>query len=141
MRILTLVFAACLLSLGFAKPADASLLVRVDKGEQRMRVYVDDRLMYTWPVSTGRSGYSTPPGLYRPYTLSRYHRSRRYNNAPMPYSIFYRGGYAIHGTNDINRLGGPASHGCIRLHTTNARELFQMVEYFGKDSTRIVIHQ
>jgi lipoprotein-anchoring transpeptidase ErfK/SrfK len=58
----------------------------------------------------------------------------------MPYSIFYRGGYAIHGTSDIRRLGGPASHGCVRLHTANARELFQMVQYFGKDSTRIVIH-
>ncbi len=104
-----------------------------------MRVYVEDELLYVWPVSTGRRGYTTPAGRYRPYTLSRFHRSRKFNNAPMPYSIFYRGGYAIHGTNDIHRLGSEASHGCVRLHTANARELFQMVQYFGKDATRIVI--
>lgn len=140
MRFLTLLFAACLLSFSFSTRADAALLVKVDRGEQIMRVYVENELMYVWPVSTGRRGYATPAGRFRPYTLSRFHRSRRYNNAPMPYSIFYRGGYAIHGTSDIHRLGGPASHGCVRLHTANARELFQMVQYFGKDATRIVIH-
>lgn len=38
----------------------------------------------------------------------------------MPHSIFFHGGYAIHGSYEINRLGGPASHGCIRLHPANA---------------------
>lgn len=140
MRLLTPLFAAFILAFGFTKAADAALLVKIDRGEQLMRVYVENQLTYVWPVSTGRRGFTTPAGQFRPYTLSRFHRSRKYNNAPMPYSIFYRGGYAIHGTSDIRRLGGPASHGCVRLHTANARELFQMVQYYGKAATRIVIH-
>jgi lipoprotein-anchoring transpeptidase ErfK/SrfK len=46
--------------------------------------------------------------------------SKLYYNSPMPHSIFFSGGYAIHGSYEINRLGGPASHGCIRLHPANA---------------------
>nr|MBX2806551.1 L,D-transpeptidase [Hyphomicrobiales bacterium] len=94
-----------------------------------------------WPVSTGRRGYTTPTGSFRPYSLRRHHRSRKYYNSPMPYSIFYRGGYAIHGTNAVSRLGRTASHGCIRLHKRNARELFDMVKYYGKRSTRIIVHR
>jgi lipoprotein-anchoring transpeptidase ErfK/SrfK len=141
MRILYAVFFVCLLSTAFAEAAQASLLIRVDRSEQRMRVYIDGELYYVWPVSTGRRGYSTPTGSYRPYVLKRFHRSSKYDDAPMPYSIFYRGGYAIHGTGAVRRLGRPASHGCIRLHTANARQLFRMVNDFGKASTRIVIHR
>ena len=44
--------------------------------------------------------------------------STRYYGSPMPYSIFFHKGYAIHGTNYISRLGGPASHGCVRMPMT-----------------------
>jgi hypothetical protein len=50
------------------------------------------------------------------------HRSRKYDNAPMPYAVFFNGGYAVHATFDLKRLGRPASHGCIRLHPENAAE-------------------
>ena len=43
-------------------------------------------------------------------------------------SIFYSGNFAIHGTNQISRLGGPASHGCVRLHPSNAAVLFSLVQ-------------
>jgi lipoprotein-anchoring transpeptidase ErfK/SrfK len=119
--------------------AQASVLVSIDRDDQMMRVYIHGDLAYVWPVSTGRTGYRTPAGRYQPYLLRRMHYSSKYYNSPMPYSIFFRGGYAIHGTSDIRRLGGPASHGCIRLHTANARELFAIVQDFGKGSTRIVI--
>jgi hypothetical protein len=56
----------------------------------------------------------------------------------MPYSIFFAGGYAIHGSNEISRLGRPASHGCIRLHPGNAAVLFEMVRR-STANTRIVI--
>ncbi len=131
----------CLFLLGFGQSAFANLLIRVDRTEQIMRVYEDGELTYVWPVSTGRRGYTTPTGSFSPYSLSRHHRSRRYHNAPMPYSIFYRGGYAIHGTNAIRRLGRRASHGCIRLHTANARELFYLVQDYGKEATRIIVHR
>ena len=127
-------------SIGLARAAQASIFVEVDRSEQLMRVYVEDELYYVWPVSTGRRGHTTPTGRFRPYSLRRHHRSSKYNNAPMPYSIFYRGGYAIHGTHNINRLGSPASHGCVRLHMSNARELFGLVQEFGKAATQIVIY-
>jgi lipoprotein-anchoring transpeptidase ErfK/SrfK len=139
MRFVKMLMVGCLLSLGFATAAKASVLVRVDKSDQIMHVYIDGELAFVWPVSTGRWGYNTPAGSYRPYSLDRFHRSSKYDDAPMPYSIFFSGGYAIHGTGAIHRLGMPASHGCIRLHMSNARELYEIVSYYGKSDTRIVI--
>jgi lipoprotein-anchoring transpeptidase ErfK/SrfK len=57
----------------------------------------------------------------------------------MPYSIFFHGGFAIHGSYEISRLGGPASHGCVRLHPTNAAALFALVQGQARGDTRIVI--
>lgn len=133
-------FAVFLFAFGLgAVSAQASVLVAVDRGDQLMRVYVEGDLVYVWPVSTGRMGYRTPAGRYSPTMLRRMHYSRKYDNAPMPYSVFFRGGYAIHGTYEVSRLGRPASHGCIRLQIANARELFRMVQDYGSGDTRIVI--
>lgn len=121
-----------------APKADASIVVRVDKSTQTMRVVVDGEHRHTWAVSTGRMGYNTPVGTYRPQRLERNWRSRKYGMAPMPYSIFFRGGYAIHGTNMVSRLGRTDSHGCIRLAPGNARTLFEMVSR-QRGATRIVI--
>jgi lipoprotein-anchoring transpeptidase ErfK/SrfK len=129
--------AACLLACGvFASAASAEVVVRVSKGRQAMYVYVDGQLAYTWPVSTAAWGYNTPDGVYYPTTLDAYHRSGRYGS-PMPYSIFFTGGYAIHGSYDIRNLGYPASHGCIRLHPQNAGELYDLVR--SSNRTRIVV--
>jgi len=57
----------------------------------------------------------------------------------MPYSIFFQGGYAIHGSYDVGNLGRPASHGCIRLHPDDAAELYDLVR--GSDGTRIIVSQ
>jgi lipoprotein-anchoring transpeptidase ErfK/SrfK len=57
----------------------------------------------------------------------------------MPHSIFFYHGFAIHGTNDISRLGGPASHGCVRLHPSHASALFALVARNGRSNTRIEI--
>jgi hypothetical protein len=121
-----------------ATKAEASIVVRVDKSSQTMRVIVDGEHRYTWAVSTGRAGYNTPNGSYRPQRLERNWRSRKYGMAPMPHSIFFRGGYAIHGTNMVGRLGRVDSHGCIRLAPGNARTLFEMVGR-RRNATRIVI--
>jgi lipoprotein-anchoring transpeptidase ErfK/SrfK len=112
---------------------------RIDISEQRMNVYENGVLRHTWPISTGRKGYITPTGKYRPTRMTKMHYSRKYHNSPMPYSIFFRGGYAIHGTGAVKQLGRPASHGCIRLHTDNARALYGMVQSAGAKNTRITI--
>ncbi len=129
--------AACLLACGiFASAASAEVVVHVSKARQAMHVYVDGQLAYVWPVSTAAWGYNTPDGVYYPTVLDAYHRSGRYGS-PMPYSIFFTGGYAIHGSYDIQHLGYPASHGCIRLHPQHASALYELVR--NSDSTRIIV--
>ena len=105
-----------------------------------MEVVVDGAPRYTWRVSTARAGYITPPGTYHPEMMARRWFSSRYYNSPMPHAIFFHGGYAIHGTYDIAQLGGPASHGCVRLDPGNAAILFDLVEREGRTNTTIVVH-
>lgn len=127
------------LALSMPQRADAGVLVSINKSTQRMTVSVDGEVKYVWAVSTGRAGYGTPNGQYRPQRMARTWFSRKYYNSPMPHSIFYHGGFAIHGSNDIRRLGGPASHGCVRLHPANAATLFALVKREGMGATRISI--
>jgi hypothetical protein len=115
------------------------VLITIDKASQRMAVAVNGRTRYVWQVSTGRSGYGTPSGRFRPQWMARTYFSKKYYDSPMPHSIFFYHGYAIHGTEYIHRLGGPASHGCVRLHPRNAAMLFALVQDHGMASTRIVI--
>jgi lipoprotein-anchoring transpeptidase ErfK/SrfK len=136
-RLAAAAVAVFVMSVPMADRARADIVVRVDKSSQRMSVIVDGEQRYTWAVSTGVGG--TPSGTFRPQSLDRNHRSSIYGNAPMPYSIFYDGNFAIHGTPHIRQLGGRASRGCIRLHPSNAAVLFSLVQQRGLDSTRIQI--
>lgn len=118
--------------------ARAEVDIVIDVSEQKM--YVETPLeIYEWDVSTGRKGYSTPRGIYQPYMLKPMHYSSKYDNAPMPHSIFFHGGYAIHATEAINNLGRPASHGCVRLHPQNARWLYRLVREYGKENVFIIV--
>ena len=141
MQSLRLVFLALTASLLLlAHPAAAArLTVTVDISEQQMTVRQDNRVTHRWPVSTARPGYRTPVGTYTPYRLERQWYSTIYDNAPMPYSIFFLRGYAIHGTTDTSHLGQPVSHGCVRLLTENAKTLFGYVKEVGMNETQIVI--
>lgn len=143
-RHLAALLAAGLIALAAASagpaPAQAAEIVaRIDLSDQRMHVYVNGRRAHSWPVSTARRGYRTPVGTFRPGRMHRRYFSRKYHGSPMPHSVFFLGGYAIHGTNDIRNLGRPASHGCVRLHPDNARRLFAMIRETGKRNARIVI--
>ncbi len=133
------VWALAVTAMLCAAPAMASSIVaRIDLSEQRMHVFVNGAQRYVWPVSTARSGYVTPVGTYRPQRLVPMWYSRKYHMSPMPHSIFFRGGYAIHGTYSTGRLGSPASHGCIRLHPSNAATLYSLVSQ-SLGSTTIVV--
>lgn len=135
--------AALIVLAGFmlaATPSHAAVLVEIEKSTQTMYVTVNGVTRYQWRVSTGRGRYGTPNGVFRPQRLARSWFSRRYYNSPMPYSVFFHKGYAIHGTREISRLGGPASHGCVRLHPQNAATLFALVQGYGAGQTRISIY-
>ena len=133
-------FAACALFTGLlGDGARANIAVRIQLSQQTMIVAVDGANFATWPVSTARPGYRTPAGSYKPYSLQRMHYSRLYDYTPMPYSIFFRRGYAIHGTTEIRNLGRAVSHGCVRLSPGNARSLFELVQSHGPQNTTIEI--
>jgi lipoprotein-anchoring transpeptidase ErfK/SrfK len=125
--------ASALSMVACAGAARADVVIQVDKSSQRMSVMVNGQVRYTWAVSTGI--YGTPSGTFRPQSLSRNHYSTLYHHAPMPYSIFYDGNFAIHGTMAVSQLGGRASHGCIRLHPSNAAVLFGLVQRQGLGNT------
>jgi hypothetical protein len=130
MRNLIAVLAiACGLFAG-AQSAEAAVDIQVDLSTQRMTVHAGGQT-YVWPVSTARAGYVTPRGTFHPQSLQLMHYSSKYENSPMPHSIFFHGGYAIHGTYEAAHLGRPASHGCVRLSTGNAAALYALVKAEG----------
>jgi lipoprotein-anchoring transpeptidase ErfK/SrfK len=139
--LLSAAIAAAVLLTGTAASLASRLVAHIDISSQTMTVKKDGRVLYHWPVSTARKGYRTPTGKWRPTRMHTMWYSRKYDMSPMPYSIFFYGGYAIHGTNYVKSLGRPASHGCIRLHTANAKRLFQMTKQVGPGNMRVVITQ
>src|ERR1700757_2658409 len=105
-------------------PAEASVLIRIDKSSQRMTAAVDGVPRWTWPVSTGRPGYDTPSGPFTAFRIGAHQFSKEWDDAPMPHSIFFTPkGHAIHGYLDTRHIGSPASHGCVRLAPENAAKL------------------
>lgn len=123
-----------------AAPANAAVLVTVDKSTQRMTVQVDGNVRWVWPVSTGKPGHDTPSGHYTAFRMEADHYSKEWDDAPMPHSIFFsQTGHAIHGSFNTRRLGTPVSHGCVRLDPGNAAQLYSLVERQGMENTRVVV--
>jgi lipoprotein-anchoring transpeptidase ErfK/SrfK len=121
-----------------ADRAHAEVVIAINKSTQRLHVSVDGAERYVWKTSTGTGG-GPKNGAYRPERMERSWYSRKFGMSPMPYSIFFHEGYAIHGTIYLSRLGSRASHGCVRLHPDNAKILFELVREQGMGNTRIVV--
>jgi len=117
----------------------ADVGIVIDISDQRMRVNVGGERVHSWAVSTGRKGYATPRGTYGVTRMYKEYYSKKYDGAPMPYAIFFRGGYAIHGTYDTKRLGRVASHGCVRLSPDHARRLYSLVNKHGSGNVTIQV--
>lgn len=136
---LRLLVALFVLPLMAAPAMAGAIKVTVDLSSQTMIVTVDGVREYNWAVSTGKRGHRTPTGTYHPQRMYEEYYSRKYDNAPMPYSIFFSGGFAIHGTEYVSSLGSPRSHGCVRLDPHNARILYRLVQRHGTANTTIRI--
>jgi lipoprotein-anchoring transpeptidase ErfK/SrfK len=135
-------FAVLAVLVGFLvliAPAQAKVRAQISLSKQVMVVKVNGKVAHVWRVSTAKRGMVTPRGTYAPKRMYVRYFSKKYYNSPMPYSIFFRGGYAVHGTDAVHKLGQPASHGCVRLHTANAAKLFKLVMQHGPRNTRIII--
>jgi L,D-transpeptidase catalytic domain len=130
MRRFALLLAVLCGFFALSRPASA-VTIDIDLSTQRMQVTSAAGETYSWPISSARAGFRTPHGYFKPYSLQRMHYSHKYHMSPMPYSIFFLGGYAIHGTYSTAELGRPASHGCVRLAPANAATLFSMVRQEG----------
>lgn len=106
----------------------------------------EGKLVKSGPGSAGanycpdiRSACRTPAGIYTVYNKQGPgYRSKIYpkpnGGAPMPYAMFFKGGYAIHGSYDVPNYN--ASHGCVRVHPQDARWLS---ENFIQPGTTVVI--
>ena len=126
-------------------PSDApaspfSLVLKTDLSAQQVTVVENDTVVHVWPISSGLQGYPTPTGVFQPTSANRMWYSRQYNWTPMPYAVFFIRGVAFHGTNVTSRLGKSASHGCVRLATTNAAQLFELVHRHGFAKTQIIVY-
>jgi lipoprotein-anchoring transpeptidase ErfK/SrfK len=116
-----------------------SIVVTISVPKQELTVVVDGVEKYVWPVSTAKPGALTPAGTFKVQSMNQHAISRLFNNAPMPWAIFYDGHYAIHGTLATYMLGRPASMGCTRLHPDNAKILFEMVKARGAHSLQVIV--
>jgi L,D-transpeptidase catalytic domain len=140
MRLVRVLAVASAAAVFAANAARAEISVIVDKSAQRMTVKRDGVLLYNWPVSTGRRGYATPSGAFTAFRMEADHFSKEWDDAPMPYSIFFtKIGHAIHGTNDAQHLGTPVSHGCVRLSVANAETLYGLVQEDGVLHTKVTL--
>lgn len=115
------------------------VVAHISIGWQSMNVQVNGFPYASWQVSTARAGYHTPRGSYHAIRLARVYYSKKYDNSPMPNSVFFYGGFAIHGTGHISGLGHPASHGCVRVHPNNAATFYALVEKYGMSRTQIIL--
>ena len=137
---LSVVSGAFVLSLALANAADAKIAITVDKDAQQMTVAVDGEPRYTWPVSTGNPSHETPNGKFQTFRMEEDHYSKEFDDAPMPHAIFFtKQGHAIHGTDSVNRLSSPASHGCVRLSRANAQTLWDLVKADGVMNTSVML--
>lgn len=132
--------------------AIGNLFVLVDKSEQRLWVYENGQMTNTWLVSTGSNARKCPPtrttcyiartpvGTFKPQRMHARYTSQLWR-ARMDWAIFIYGGIALHMTEDVGRLGTPASGGCIRQHNSDAEKLFRLVQAYGMANTTVQIRE
>jgi len=123
---------------------ECSLYAEIIKSTQTLYLYVTGELVDSFKVSTGMKKYETPNLNLRPSgPIFTKYKSRKYPGGNymglgnMPYAVFLRGGYAVHGTTpgNFSKLGTKASHGCIRLHPYNAKIFYELVKRIGLSNT------
>lgn len=126
-------FASC-------RRADCPMWVQIVRSSQKMYLYLNGKVEGSWAVSTGISGHGTPSmdshpngRIYDKYTSKAYPGGDYNGLGNMPYAVFIRGPFAMHGTPKGNwsKLGRPASKGCIRMHPDNAYRINRLVRSYG----------
>lgn len=118
-----------------AQAAWARVQITIDLSAQQLTATRKNGESVVWKISSGRPGFETPTGHYTVYRMEPDHKSDEYEQAPMPYSMFFSSrGLAIHGTYERG-LGRPASHGCVRLSVANAKKLYDWIVEDGGETS------
>lgn len=129
---------------------ECQVWARINIAEQQLYLYKDGNLLKTFQVTTGNSTHKTPTMNRRPsgpmfeiYTSKKYPGGDYMGLGNMPYVVFIKGGYAIHGTTEgnIKLLGNRVSHGCIRLHPDNAKVFYDLIIEVGIKNTWVTVEK
>lgn len=103
-------------------PASGMERVVVSLTDQMAYFYRGETLLAVSTISSGKDETPTPTGIFAVLNKKPMHRSRKYDNAPMPFAQFIdQYGVALHAG---HLPGRPASHGCVRLPSAFAKKLF-----------------
>jgi lipoprotein-anchoring transpeptidase ErfK/SrfK len=109
-------------------PCVASARACVDLSSQQAWLLGDGNVIYgPVRVATGKASAPTDVGIFQVFWKDRHHRSSMFDNAPMPYSVFYNGDEAFH----QGGLGA-RSHGCVRLTHHAAQTFFNTLDVGDK---------
>lgn len=118
------------------KPA-ITLRAKIDLTNQTVTISEHGNSLHVWKISSGTQDFRTPTGTFRPQWMAKMWYSKKYDDAPMPHSVFFKDGVALHATQATHLLGRPASHGCVRLAPKNAEKFYALVQKHGMTQTQI----
>ena len=115
------------------------VMVNISISRQSLDLSVNGWPSGNWQISSAGVGYHTPRGTFHVQRMAKVWFSKKYDNSPMPNSLFFDGGIAIHGTYHIKNLGRPVSHGCVRLLPQNAEKLYESAKQYGPSRVQITV--
>ncbi len=120
-------------------PPDGKRWIEIDISAQRLTAWQGDVPVFETIVSTGKPGWRTLPGVFHVYR--KYESTRMtgadYDTPDVPWTMYYSGGFAIHGAYWHNNFGTPVSHGCVNLRVPEAKALFE----WAPMDTEVVVKQ
>lgn len=113
-----------------ASAIESQKQITIDISEQTLEAYVGNTLVMTTAVSTGLVRTPTPIGTFRirEKMVADDMSGPGYYLTDVPYTMYFYGSYAIHGTYWHSNFGHPMSHGCVNLPTEKAQWLFEWVD-------------
>jgi lipoprotein-anchoring transpeptidase ErfK/SrfK len=112
--------------------------IEIDLSQQRLYAHVGQSTVLTAVVSTGTRWYPTVTGrfrVYRKYVSTRM-TGPGYDLSGVPWTMYFYGGYAIHGAYWHNNFGTPMSHGCVNMKIPEAKWLY----HWAPMGTLVVVH-
>ncbi|BAY86853.1 ErfK/YbiS/YcfS/YnhG family protein [Calothrix parasitica NIES-267] len=100
--------------------------IQVDLSEQRLITWEGNKPVFGVIVSTGKKDTPTPTGVFNIYTKLEKTRMKGedYDIENVPHTMYYQGGYGIHGAYWHNNFGTPVSRGCVNVAPNHAKKIF-----------------